>query len=128
MRIYAEANDQLQKDINLAVKEKCIVKTHIVLEALDQYLHGSDHGEPLILALANEDDDIRWAAAYALSKLNDTRAVERLKSALITKTKMSKRPLKRLSLNWNTRANSSSVCNLQDFISFFWPICLNKSR
>jgi predicted RNase H-like nuclease (RuvC/YqgF family) len=45
MRIYAEANDQLLKDINLAVKEKGIGKTQIVLEALDQYLHGSDHGE-----------------------------------------------------------------------------------
>ncbi|MCK9565845.1 MAG: hypothetical protein M0Q43_07345 [Methanothrix sp.] len=44
-RIYAEANDQLLKDINFAVKEKGIGKTHIVLEALDQYLHGSDHGE-----------------------------------------------------------------------------------
>ena len=45
IRIYAEANDQLLKDINQAVKEKGIGKTQIVLEALDQYLHGSDHGE-----------------------------------------------------------------------------------
>jgi DNA repair ATPase RecN len=45
MRIYAEVNDQLLKDINQAVKEKGIGKTRLVLEALDQYLHGSDHGE-----------------------------------------------------------------------------------
>ncbi len=45
MRIYAEATDQLLKEINQAVKEKGIGKTQIVLEALDQYLHGSDHGE-----------------------------------------------------------------------------------
>ena len=45
MRIYAEPNDQMLKEINQAVKEKGIGKTQIVLEALDQYLHGSDHGE-----------------------------------------------------------------------------------
>lgn len=54
MRIYAEANDQLQKDINLAVKEKGIGKTQIVLEALDQYLHGTDHGE-LAEAISERD-------------------------------------------------------------------------
>ena len=58
MRIYAEANDQLLKDINLAVKERGIGKTQIVLEALDQYLHGSDHGE----------------LAAAISELNKTKA------------------------------------------------------
>ncbi len=45
MRIYAEPSDQMLKEINQAVKEKGIGKTQIVLEALDQYLHGSDQGE-----------------------------------------------------------------------------------
>jgi predicted RNase H-like nuclease (RuvC/YqgF family) len=45
MRIYAEPNNQMLKEINQTVKEKGIGKTQIVLEALDQYLHGSDHGE-----------------------------------------------------------------------------------
>ena len=45
MRIYAEPTDQMLKEINQAVKERGIGKTQIVLEALDQYLHGSDQGE-----------------------------------------------------------------------------------
>lgn len=45
MRIYAEPSDQLLKDLNLKVKESGIGKTQIVLEALDQYLHGGDQGE-----------------------------------------------------------------------------------
>lgn len=45
MRIYAEPDDQMLKEINQAVKEKGIGKTQIVIEALDQYLRGSDHGE-----------------------------------------------------------------------------------
>lgn len=45
MRIYTEVSDQLLSEVNRAVKEKGIGKTQIVLEALDQYLHDSDHGE-----------------------------------------------------------------------------------
>jgi len=65
MRIYAEPNDQMLKEINQAVKEKGIGKTQIVLEALDQYLHGSDHGE-LAKAMSDldktkEDLDKSWS-------------------------------------------------------------------
>lgn len=62
MRIYAEANDQLLKDINLAVKKRGICKTQIVLEAPDRYLHGSDHGE----------------LAEAISELDKTKAEARI--------------------------------------------------
>ena len=54
MRIYAEPTDQQLKEINQAVKEKGIGKTQIVLEALDLYLHGADHGE-LAEAIADRD-------------------------------------------------------------------------
>ena len=54
MRIYAEPSDQMLKEINQAVKEKGIGKTQIVLEALDQYLHPSDHGE-IVQAIAERD-------------------------------------------------------------------------
>lgn len=45
MRIYVEPSDQLLIDINKAVKEKGIGKSQIILEALDQYLHGTDLAE-----------------------------------------------------------------------------------
>ena len=54
MRIYVEPTDQLLKEVNQAVKEKGIGKTQLILEALDQYLHGSDHGE-LTQAIAERD-------------------------------------------------------------------------
>jgi hypothetical protein len=54
MMTYAEPSDQLPTEINRAVKEKGIVKTQIVLEALDQYLYDDDHGE---LAQAITDRD-----------------------------------------------------------------------
>lgn len=54
MRIYVEPGDQLLKEVNQAVKEKGIGKTQLILEALDQYLHGGDHGE-LAQAIADRD-------------------------------------------------------------------------
>jgi chromosome segregation ATPase len=72
MRIYAEANDQLLKDINQAVKEKGIGKTQIVLEALDQYLHGSDHGD--LAAAISELDKTKADLDKNWSEINRLRS------------------------------------------------------
>ena len=64
MRIYAEPDDQMLKEINLKVKESGIGKTQFVLEALDQYLHGSDQSELIstkaALDKARDYLDKRW--------------------------------------------------------------------
>lgn len=70
MRIYAEPSDQMLKEINLKVKESGIGKTQLVLEALDQYLHGSDQSELVstkaALDKAREDLEKRWSEITTL--------------------------------------------------------------
>lgn len=65
MRIYAEPSDQMVKEINQKAKETGIGKSQFVLEALDQYLHGSDQSELVNtkaeLVKAREDLEKRWA-------------------------------------------------------------------
>lgn len=45
MRIYAEPDDQTLKEINQRAKESGVGKSQLVLEAIDQFLHGSDQSE-----------------------------------------------------------------------------------
>ena len=70
MRIYAEPDDQMLKEINRKAKETGIGKSQFVLEALDQYLHGSDQSELVSakadLAKAREDLEKRWSEITTL--------------------------------------------------------------
>ena len=70
MRIYAEPDDQTLKEINQKAKETGIGKSQFVLEAIDQYLHGSDQSELIstkaVLDKAREEMDRRWSEITTL--------------------------------------------------------------
>ena len=70
MRIYAEPDDQMLKEINQKAKETGIGKSQFVLEAIDQYLHGGDQSELVntkaALVKAREDFDKRWSEITTL--------------------------------------------------------------
>jgi len=70
MRIYAEPDDQMLKEINRKAKETGIGKSQFVIEALDQYLHGSDQSELVSakadLAKARGDIEKRWSEITTL--------------------------------------------------------------
>ena len=70
MRIYAEPDDQMLKEINQAAKETGIGKAQFVLETLDQYLHGGDQSELAstkeALNKARDDLDKRWSEITTL--------------------------------------------------------------
>jgi chromosome segregation ATPase len=70
MRIYAEPDDQTLKAINQRAKETGVWKSQLVLEAIDQFLHGSDQSEladtKAALDKSREDLDRRWSEITTL--------------------------------------------------------------
>lgn len=70
MRIYAEPDDQMLKEINQKAKETGIGKSQFVLEAIDQYLHGSDQSELVntkaALDKARDEAERRWSEITTL--------------------------------------------------------------
>ncbi len=70
MRIYAEPDDQTLKEINQKAKETGVGKSQLVLEAIDQFLHGSDQRELAdtkdTLDKARDDLDKRWSEITTL--------------------------------------------------------------
>jgi predicted nucleic acid-binding Zn-ribbon protein len=70
MRIYLEPDDQTLKEINHKAKETGIGKAQFVLEAVDQYLHGSDQSELVstkaALDQARLDQTQRWSEITTL--------------------------------------------------------------
>lgn len=70
MRIYAEPDDQTLKEINQRAKETGVGKSQLVLEAIDQFLHGSDQSELAdtkdALDKSREDLDRRWSEITTL--------------------------------------------------------------
>ena len=70
MRIYAEPNDLMLKEINQKAKENGVGKSQLVLEAIDQFLHGSDQSEladtKAALDKSREEHDRRWSEITTL--------------------------------------------------------------
>lgn len=70
MRIYAEPDDQTLKEINQRAKESGVGKSQLVLEAIDQFLHGSDQSEladtKAALDKSREELDRRWSEITTL--------------------------------------------------------------
>lgn len=70
IRIYVEPDDQTLKEINQAAKETGIGKGQLLLEAVDQYLHGGDQSElastKAALDKAREDLNHNWSEITTL--------------------------------------------------------------